>query len=69
MKQYWFGVHCDSEFTAGSSWRVLSPEGQTTDSGWIVEAEPSRRLVIRWQNKPELKEEGESQCTMELELS
>jgi DNA-binding transcriptional ArsR family regulator len=35
----------------------------------IVEAEPPRRLVIRWQNKfkPELEVEGESLCTMERE--
>jgi len=41
------------------------------DGGEIVESEPPRRLVIRWQNqfKPELKAEGESQCTMELEPS
>lgn len=32
---------------------------------------PPRRLVIRWQhqNRPELKEEGDSFCTMELEPS
>jgi uncharacterized protein YndB with AHSA1/START domain len=36
-----------------------------------VEADPPRRLVIRWQhqNKPELKVEGESRCTIEIELS
>ena len=35
----------------------------------IVEIEPPRRLVIRWQDqiRPELKAEGESHCTMELE--
>ena len=46
-------------------------DGRITDAGEIVEAEPPRRLVIRWQhqNKPELKAEGESQCTMELEPS
>jgi len=45
--------------------------GQILDAGEIVEAEPPRRLVIRWQNqiKPELKAEGESLCTMELEPS
>jgi uncharacterized protein YndB with AHSA1/START domain len=70
MKQYWFGSYCESQWTAGSSWKMVS-EGQITDSGEIVEAEPPRRLVIRWQhqNKPELKAEGESQCTMELEPS
>ena len=69
MKQYWFGVHCESEWKAGSPWSLVSPEGQLLDSGQIVEAEPPRRLVIRWQNqfKPELKAEGESLCTMELE--
>ena len=37
----------------------------------IVEAVPPRRLVIRWQHqdKPELKAEGPSLCTMEIETS
>ncbi len=71
MKQYWFGVHCESQWTAGSSWKMLSPDGRILDAGEIVEAVPPRRLVIRWQhqNKPELKAEGESQCTLELERS
>jgi len=69
MKQYWFGTHCDSQWTPGSSWKMLSPDGSVTDAGKIVEAEPPRRLVIRWQHqkKPELKAEGESLCTIELE--
>jgi uncharacterized protein YndB with AHSA1/START domain len=69
MKQYWFGTYCESGWKAGSSWRMLSGAGQILDAGEIVEAEPPRRLVIRWQhqNKPELKAEGESLCTMELE--
>jgi uncharacterized protein YndB with AHSA1/START domain len=68
IKQYWFGVQCQSEWKAGSPWSLVSPEGQLLDSGQIVEAEPPKRLVIRWQNqfKPELKVEGESICTMEL---
>jgi uncharacterized protein YndB with AHSA1/START domain len=71
MKQYWFGTHCESEWTPGSSWKMVHPEGTITDAGEIVEAEPPRRLVIRWQNqfKPELKAEGESRCTMEIEPS
>jgi uncharacterized protein YndB with AHSA1/START domain len=68
MKQYWFGVHGESQWTAGSSWKLMSGDGQVLDAGEIVEAEPPRRLVIRWQNlKPELKVEGDSLCTMELE--
>ena len=71
MKQYWFGVHCQSQWTAGSPWKMVSPDGQILDAGAIVESDPPRRLVIRWrhQSKPELKEEGDSLCTMELEPS
>jgi uncharacterized protein YndB with AHSA1/START domain len=71
IKQYWFGMRCESQWTAGSSWKLVSGDGQIFDAGEIVEAEPPRRLVIRWQhqNKPELKAEGESRCTMELEPS
>ena len=70
MKQYWFGMHCESQWIAGSSWKLVCGDGQVFDAGEIVEAEPTRRLVIRWQNlKPELKAEGASLCTMELEPS
>jgi uncharacterized protein YndB with AHSA1/START domain len=71
MKQYWFGMHCESQWTAGSPWKLVAGDGQILDAGEIVEAVPPRRLVIRWQhkNKPELKAEGESHCTMELEPS
>ena len=71
MKQYWFGMHCESRWTVGSSWKMVSGDGSITDAGEIVEAEPPRRLVIRWQHQknPELKAEGESLCTMELERS
>jgi uncharacterized protein YndB with AHSA1/START domain len=69
MKQYWFGMHGESQWTVGSPWELVSGDGQIFDSGEIVEAEPPRRLVIRWQhqNKPELKAEGASLCAMELE--
>ncbi len=71
MKQYWFGMHAESQWKTGSSWRLVSSEGHTFDSGEIVEAQPPRRLVIRWQNqhRPELVAEGASLCTMELEQS
>jgi uncharacterized protein YndB with AHSA1/START domain len=71
MKQYWFGDHCQSQWTAGSSWKMVRPDGRISDAGEIVEAEPPRRLVIRWQHqdKPELEAEGVSHCTMELEPS
>ena len=69
MKQYWFGVHCQSQWTAGSSWKMVYSDGTISDAGEIIESQPPRRLVIRWQhqNKPELKAEGDSRCTLELE--
>jgi uncharacterized protein YndB with AHSA1/START domain len=70
MKQYWFGCHCLSQWTAGSSWKLVSGDGQTLDSGEIVESDPPRRLVIRWHNhKPELAAEGASLCTLVLEAN
>ena len=71
IKQFWFGMRCESLWTAGSPWQMFYPDGTLTDSGEIVESDPPRRLVIRWrhENKPELKAEGESRCTMELEPS
>jgi uncharacterized protein YndB with AHSA1/START domain len=68
QRQYWFGMHCESQWTGGSPWKLVSEDGTIFDAGEIVEADPPRRLVIRWQNqKPELKAEGASICTMELE--
>lgn len=69
MKQYWFGVHCQSEWKAGSAWKMVHPDGRILDAGEIVEAEAPKRLVIRWrhQDKAELKAEGDSVCTMEME--
>lgn len=69
MRQYWFGMHQESDWLPGSAWRLVFPDGRIADSGEVVEAERPRRLVIKWRNefKPELKTEGYSRCTMELE--
>lgn len=69
QKQYWFGVHCESKWTAGSPWKMLYADGRITDAGEIVEVDPPKRLVLRWRNefRPELKSEGYSRCTIELE--
>jgi uncharacterized protein YndB with AHSA1/START domain len=71
MKQYWFGMRGESEWTVGAPWKLVSGDDQVYDAGEIVEADPPRRLVIRWQNqiKPELNAEGASLCTMEIERS
>jgi uncharacterized protein YndB with AHSA1/START domain len=68
-RQYWFGMHHDTDWKAGSRWQLVFPDGRVADTGEIVEIDPPRRLVLKWRNefRPELKSEGYSQCTVELE--
>jgi uncharacterized protein YndB with AHSA1/START domain len=68
-RQYWLGAHPEADWKVGGSWKLILSDGRVGVSGEIVEFEPTRRLGIRWRNefKPELKAEGWSLCTMELE--
>ncbi|HLG88154.1 MAG TPA: SRPBCC family protein [Alphaproteobacteria bacterium] len=69
MKQYWFGMHMAAEWRAGAPWKLLFLDGRIADTGEVIEADPPRRLVIKWRNefRPELKAEGPARCTIELE--
>ena len=42
---------------------------RVADAGEVLECDPPKRLVLKWQNqfKPELKEEGYSRCVFEIE--
>jgi uncharacterized protein YndB with AHSA1/START domain len=68
-QQYWRGAHPEADWKVGGSWKLVFPDGRAADAGEIVAFEPSRRLGIRWRNEfsPELKAEGWSLCTMEIE--
>lgn len=68
-KQYWFGVHHETDWKAGSSWKLVFPDGRVADTGEIVEIDPPRHMVLRWRNefRPELKAEGYSQCVIDVE--
>ncbi|MGO4129685.1 SRPBCC family protein [Inquilinus sp. YAF38] len=67
--RYWMGVRHEAEWRAGGAWKLILPDGRVGDTGEVVEFDPPRRLVLRWRNefRPELKAEGDSRCTMELE--
>jgi uncharacterized protein YndB with AHSA1/START domain len=69
IRQYWFNTNVECAWKKGSPWKMSRPDGSLTDTGEILEIDPPRRMVIRWQNewKPELKAEGPSRCTIELE--
>ncbi|HEY2663051.1 MAG TPA: SRPBCC family protein [Candidatus Binataceae bacterium] len=69
MKQYWFGMHFETDWKAGSSWRMIFPDGRVADRGEVLVADPPKRLVLKWRNefRPELKAEGYASCTIDLE--
>jgi len=68
-KQCWCGTWQECEWKAGASWRLMIPDGRVGDSGEVLEIEPHRRLVLKWRNEfiPELRAEGYSRMTYELE--
>lgn len=68
-RQYWFGVHHETQWYAGASWQLVFPDGRVADTGEIVAIDPPRRLVLKWRNefRPELKAEGYSRCAIDLE--
>ena len=68
-RQYWFGVHHETDWQVGSPWKLKFPDGRVADADEVLEFEPPKRLVLRWRNefKPELKAEGYSRCVLEIE--
>ena len=68
-RQFWMGTTQESEWKPGSPWRIAKPNGDSADSGEVVEIEPCRKLVLRWQNQmfPEMTAEGFSRLTYEIE--
>ncbi len=68
-KQYWAGTWQESEWKKGASWRIMIPDGRLGDGGEILEIDRPRKLVLSWRNefKPELRAEGFSRATFELE--
>jgi uncharacterized protein YndB with AHSA1/START domain len=68
-KLYWSEVRHESDWKPGASWRLLIPDGRIADTGEVVEFVPEKRLVLKWRNefKPELREEGYSRMTCEIE--
>src|SRR5579875_3334579 len=68
-QRYWFGFRQESDWTRGASWKLVRPDGRIADAGEVIEADPPRRLVLKWRNefRPELKAEGYGRCTFTIE--
>ena len=69
MKEYWFGMHFETDWKAGSAWQMIFPDGRVADTGEILKLEPLKRIQLKWRNefRPELKAEGFALCTIEIE--
>ncbi len=68
-RRYWYDTWQDSQWNPGAPWRLMMPDGRVADSGEVIDIEPERRLVLSWRNefRTELREEGYSRLTYELE--
>src|ERR1043166_1391690 len=68
-RQYWANTAQESEWKPGASGRIKPPSDLLIDNGEVLEIEPHRRLVLKWRNefRPELKAEGYSRLTYQLE--
>jgi uncharacterized protein YndB with AHSA1/START domain len=68
-RRFWNETWQDCEWKPGATWRLMIPDGRVADAGEVVEIEPQRKLVLRWRNEfmPELREEGYSRMTYEIE--
>ena len=66
---YWAETWQDCTWKPGASWKLMSPDGKFRDAGEIIEITPPRRLALTWQNqyKPEMKAEGFSKLTYEID--
>ena len=68
-REYWFGSWQASAWERGSPWRLIAPDGRTTDAGEVLEIDPPRRLVLAWRNEfnEAARAEGMTHATFELE--
>jgi len=69
IEKYWLGVAFETDWKVGSPWRMFYTDGQVTDEGEVAEADPPRRLALRWRHKrrPDAAQEGEALCVMDIE--
>ena len=68
-KQYFFATVQESEWKVGATWKMVAPDGMVIDCGEVLDIDPPKRLVLKWRSefKPDLKAEGYSRMTYELE--
>jgi len=68
-RAYWVGCSQQSAWKKGASWKLMIPDGRVADEGEILEIARPKKLVLKWRNEfiPELRSEGDSRCSLELD--
>lgn len=68
-RRYWAQTWQESAWEKGAPWRLMIPDGRIGDSGEVLEIDAPRKLVLSWRVdfNPELRDEGHSRVTYELE--
>jgi uncharacterized protein YndB with AHSA1/START domain len=68
-RAYWFGMTQETTWQPKSPWNLTATDGRVFDSGEVVEVDKPRRIVLRWRHElnPEMKAEGYSRCTFDIE--
>ena len=66
---YWMATVQDCAWTPGASWELKFPDGRMADKGEVLEIDPPRKLVLKWEHQlfPDMKADGASQMTYLLE--
>jgi uncharacterized protein YndB with AHSA1/START domain len=66
-RQYFFGVTMDSDWKAGSPWKMTQTDGSISDAGEVIESDPPKHLVLKWRNEfPNLRPEGFTRCAFDI---
>lgn len=65
--RYWYGSTVHSDWTAGAPWELRTAQGQVGITGEVLEADPSRRLVVTYAQAWGGVDEAPSRVTFEIE--
>lgn len=48
LRQWWGTPDLEIHLTVGGAFSLTGPDGETRDSGYVLELDPERRLVLSW---------------------
>lgn len=48
LREWWGTPDLEIDLTVGGAFSLTGPDGETRDSGFVLELDPERRLVLSW---------------------